>query len=469
MSLLSSYFVSDRALSRTQPRGPVPATGWLVRHTLQVAWPAMVEQFLVSLVSLVDTMMVGVLGAYAISAIGLCGQPKFITLVPFFSLNVGLSAVISRRKGEGDRAGANRAMLFGLKLAVFLGLVLGLLGVRFSRQILLSAGAAPDTLDAAQSYFDIIVGGMVFNVLSLVINAAQRGVGNTRIAMRTNLTSNLVNLVLNYCLIGGHLGFPALGVKGDAIATVSGTVVACAMSFASILKPDRYLFLGYGSRESRRVDKKTTSALWRVSSASLVEQLFLRIGFMTYAILMARLGTIAFAAHQIGMNILSLSFAVGNGISIAVVALVGQSLGEGRPDMARLYGHLCQKLGLLFSVTMALVYTIFGKAIYAAFSSDSRILGYGERIMALLSLIVVLQVSQVIFSGCLRGSGDTRSVAMVALVSVAFIRPFCGWLFTYPLALGLMGGWMGLLLDQFMRFLLTFFRFRGGKWLTIKL
>ena len=429
----------------------------------------MVEQFLVSLVSLVDTMMVGVLGAYAISAIGLCGQPKFITLVPFFSLNVGLSAVISRRKGEGDRAGANRAMLFGLKLAVFLGLVLGLLGVRFSRQILLFAGAAPDTIDAAQSYFDIIVGGMVFNVLSLVINAAQRGVGNTRIAMRTNLTSNLVNLVLNYCLIGGHLGFPALGVKGDAIATVSGTVVACAMSFASILKPDRYLFLGYGSRESRRVDKKTTSALWRVSSASLVEQLFLRIGFMTYAILMARLGTIAFAAHQIGMNILSLSFAVGNGISIAVVALVGQSLGEGRPDMARLYGHLCQKLGLLFSVTMALVYTIFGKAIYAAFSSDSRILGYWERIMALLSLIVVLQVSQVIFSGCLRGSGDTRSVAMVALVSVAFIRPFCGWLFTYPLALGLMGGWMGLLLDQFMRFLLTFFRFRGGKWLTIKL
>lgn len=429
----------------------------------------MVEQFLVSLVSLVDTMMVGVLGAYAISAIGLCGQPKFITLVPFFSLNVGLSAVISRRKGEGDRAGANRAMLFGLKLAVFLGLVLGLLGVRFSRQILLFAGAAPDTIDAAQSYFDIIVGGMVFNALSLVINAAQRGVGNTRIAMRTNLTSNLVNLVLNYCLIGGHLGFPALGVKGDAIATVSGTVVACAMSFASILKPDRYLFLGYGSRESRRVDKKTTSALWRVSSASLVEQLFLRIGFMTYAILMARLGTIAFAAHQIGMNILSLSFAVGNGISIAVVALVGQSLGEGRPDMARLYGHLCQKLGLLFSVTMALVYTIFGKAIYAAFSSDSRILGYGERIMALLSLIVVLQVSQVIFSGCLRGSGDTRSVAMVALVSVAFIRPFCGWLFTYPLALGLMGGWMGLLLDQFMRFLLTFFRFRGGKWLTIKL
>ncbi len=469
MSLFSSYFVSDRALSRAQPCGPVPATGWLVRHTLQVAWPAIVEQFLVSLVSLVDTMMVSVLGAYAISAIGLCGQPKFITLVPFFSLNVGLSAVVSRRKGEGDRLGANRTMFFGLKLAVFLGLLLGLRGVRFSRKILLFAGAAPDTIDAAQSYFDIIVGGMVFNVVSLVINAAQRGVGNTKIAMRTNLTSNLVNLVLNYCLIGGHFGFPALGVKGDAIATVSGTVVACAMSVASVLKPDGYLFLGFGSRESRRVDRKTMGALWKVSSASLVEQLFLRIGFMTYAILMARLGTIAFAAHQIGMNILSLSFAVGNGISIAVVALVGQSLGEGRPDMARLYGHLCQKMGLLFSVTMALSYTIFGKSIYAAFSSDSRILGYGESIMALLSLIVVLQVSQVIFSGCLRGSGDTRSVAMVALVSVAFIRPFCGWLFTYPLALGLIGGWVGLLLDQFMRFLLTFLRFRGGKWLTIKL
>lgn len=469
MSLVSHYFLSDRALCRARPEGEVPSVGSLVRHTMQVAWPAIVEQFLVSLVSLVDTMMVGVLGAYAISAIGLCGQPKFITLVPFFSLNVGLSAVVSRRKGEGDREGANKTLLFGIRLALVLGLLMGVLGVCFSRQILFFAGAAEDTIEAAQSYFVIIVGAMIFNVLSLVINAAQRGVGNTKIALRTNVSSNLVNLVLNYCLIGGHFGFPALGVKGDAIATVLGTVVACAMSFASVLDSHGYLFLGYGEKQGRKVDKRTCKALWKVSSASLVEQLFLRIGFMTYAILMAKLGTVAFAAHQVGMHILSLSFAVGNGISIAVVSLVGQSLGEKRPDMAQVYGHLCQKLGLLFSVTMAFFYSIFGRQIYHAFSSDQRLLGYGEQIMVVLSLIVVLQISQVIFSGCLRGSGDTRSVAMVALVSVTCVRPLFGWLFIHPLGMGVIGGWIGLLCDQLVRFVLTFLRFRSRKWLTIKL
>ncbi len=465
MSFFSRYFVPDSLLCHGKTFGPVPSSEAMVQRTLQVAWPAIVEQFLVSLVSAIDTIMVSSLGSYAIAAIGLCGQPKFIALIPFLSLNVGLSAVVSRRKGEGDRDGANRALLFGLKLAVVLGILLGALCVRFSREILLFAGAAEDTIEAARSYFSIVVGLMVFNVLSLVVNAAQRGVGNTKIAMRTNLTSNLVNLVLNYCLIGGHFGFPAWGVKGDAIATVAGTVVACAMSFSSILKPEGYLYLFSGSK----VDRKTTQALWKVSSASLFEQLFLRLGFMTYAILIAHLGTIAFAAHQIGMHLTSLSFSIGNGVSIAAVTLVGQSLGENRPDLARIYGHLCQKLGLLFSLSLALIFTLFGRSIFFAFSHESQILDYGSQIKVFLSFIVILQIGQVVFSGCLRGAGDTRSVALIALVSVACIRPLCGWLFIYPLHMGLIGAWVGLAVDQCMRFVLTFLRFHSGKWLTIKL
>ena len=127
--------------------------------------------------------MVSGLGAYAIAAVGLCGQPKFVTLVPFFALNVALSALVARRKGQGNRDSANKILQFSLVFAACLVIVISTLGVKFADQFLRFAGSQPDTHPYAVEYFRIVVGGMAFNVFSLVINAAQRGAGNTMIAM----------------------------------------------------------------------------------------------------------------------------------------------------------------------------------------------------------------------------------------------------------------------------------------------
>lgn len=469
--VLDLLFSQKAMLGNIPVQGEIPPMKRMLSHTFEIAWPAIVEQFLVSLVSFIDTIMVSGLGAYAIAAIGLCGQPKFIMLVPFFSLNVALSAVVARRIGQQDRDGANRTLQFALKFAVVAVAIITFLGIFFADPLLHLAGSQSDTHDYAVAYYKIIIGGMAFNVFSLVINAAQRGAGNTKIAMRTNLTSNAVNLVLNYLLIEGHFGFPALGVRGDAIATVLGTVVAFFMSLASILKPEGLLYLFYHKegKKVEKIDKFTLQSMWKVGSASLVEQACLRVGFMVYAIIVAKLGTVAFAAHQIGMNVISLSFSLGNGLSIAAVALVGHSLGESRPDLARMYGRICQRFGLICSITLALFFTTLGRDIYKCFSSDETILNYGTTIMRIIAVIVILQIAQVIFSGCLRGAGDTRAVAVVSFISVTVIRPLSGWLFVYPLGLGLTGAWLGLLLDQSMRFLLTLLRFKSGKWLSIKL
>ncbi|MFA7167514.1 MAG: MATE family efflux transporter [Sphaerochaetaceae bacterium] len=468
--MFTDVFFSKKSMLGSIPeRGPIPPVGDLVRRTMKMAWPAIIEQFLVSLVSFIDTVMVSVLGSYAIAAVGLCGQPRFITLIPFFGLNVAVSALVARRKGQGDRDSANRILLFSLKLAVLLTVIISVAGVAFADDMIRFAGSQPDTHPYAVAYFRIVVGGMAFNVFSLVINAAQRGAGNTMIAMKTNLTSNLINLVLNYCLIGGHFGFPALGVRGDAIATVSGSVVAMVMSFASIFRKDGFLYLFYGEKGKRKIDRFSLQSMWKVGSASLLEQMFLRIGFMTYAIIVAHLGTVAFAAHQIGMNIISLSFSLGNGLSIAAVALVGESLGKKRPDLARMYGRICQRFGLIFSLTIAACFLVAARDIFRLFSDEQVILDYGSSIMPIIAVIVILQIAQVIFSGCLRGAGDTKAVALISLISVTFIRPFSGWLFVYPLQAGLVGAWFGILVDQFMRFILTFTRYRSGKWLDIVL
>ncbi len=296
----------------------------------------------------------------------------------------------------------------------------------------------------------------------------QRGVGNTKIAMRTNIVSNLVNIVFNYLLIGGNFGFPALGVNGAAIATVLGTVVASGMALRSVMHPDSFLCLFYNKRPVG-FDRKTLGSIANIGSATLAEQLFLRFGFLMYTMVVARLGTNAFAAHQIGMNIITISFAFGDGLSVASVSLVGQSLGEKRPDLAKVYGGFCQRLGFLCSAAVAFVYVVFGRDVFRLFSADPEILDYGAMIMDFVAVIVFLQISQVIYSGCLRGGGDTRFVALVSLISVACIRPLSGWLFVYPLGMGLFGAWLGLAIDQLLRLLLTMWRFKHDKWLKIKI
>lgn len=169
------------------------------------------------------------------------------------------------------------------------------------------------------------------------------------------------------------------------------------------------------------------------------------------------------------MNIITISFAFGDGLSVASVSLVGQSLGEKRPDLAKVYGGFCQRLGFLCSATVAFVYVVFGRDVFRLFSADPEILDYGAMIMDFVAVIVFLQISQVIYSGCLRGGGDTRFVALVSLISVACIRPLSGWLFVYPLGMGLFGAWLGLAIDQLLRLLLTMWRFKHDKWLKIKI
>lgn len=465
---LDFLFPLGRMRGSLLPQGVTPPVSVLVKATVAVAWPSIVEQFLISLVGFVDTLMVSGLGTAAIAAVGLTNQPKFITLVPFFSLNVALSSVVARRRGQKNRESANDVLRFSLILAFALTLVISFFAVFFADDILTLAGAGEDIKELSAGYFRIIEAGMFFNVISLVINAAQRGAGKTKIAMRTNLTSNAVNLVFNYLLIEGHFGFPRLELKGAAIATVLGTVVAMFMSIASLKDKDGFLSFSK-IRLRQKVDKTSLDSLWKVGSASLVEQLFLRIGFMTYAIIVASLGTLAFATHQIGMQIIGLSFSLGNGLSIAAVALVGKSLGENREDLAKIYGSICQRIGLAFSLCLSFVFFLAGERIFSLFSSDPQVLQYANHIMSLIVIIVVLQISQVIFSGCLRGAGDTRSVALISLVSVAIIRPLSGWFFVYPMHLGLVGAWLGLGFDQFMRFSLTLIRFKSGKWLKIKL
>lgn len=278
--------------------GDIPSNREILKTTLSVAWPSVLESFFVNLAGMVDTIMVGTMGSYAIAAVGLTIQPKMLGLALFLSLNVAVSAIVARRKGEGDRESANRVVRMCLLITLAMTAAISALFVGLAGPIVKLVGSQPDTHDAAVSYLRIIMGGQVFNTVSLVLNAAQRGAGNTRIAMMTNLISNVVNVIFNYLLIGGNFGFPELGVEGAALATVLGTVCACALSIASVLRKDS--FINLRAVKGWIPEKQSRSSIGNVWSSSLVEQVCLRIGFLLFSMTVARLGTTELAAHQIG-------------------------------------------------------------------------------------------------------------------------------------------------------------------------
>ncbi len=440
-----------------------------VAESLKLAVPAIVESFFTAFAGLVDSFMVSSLGADAVAAVGLTTQPKFLGLSVFIAINVSLSALVARRFGEKRRDDANSVLFTAVVMILILSAVLGIVLVAFAPQIMDLCGALPETHDSAVTYYRIIMGGMVFNCIQMGINSAQRGAGNTKITMRTNITSNVINIIFNYLLINGHFGFPALGIKGAALATVLGTVVASIMSIISISKPGSFLNVLYIIKKKIRPSINALKSIVRVGYSVFFEQMLMRIGFMMTAIMAADQGTAAMAAHQVGMNIMGLSFSFGDGLQAAAVALIGRSLGENKPDKAKEYGSACQMIGGIISVVLAVIYFFGGGLLMRLFFDEPEIVAIGVNIMRIIIVVVLFQIRQVIYMGCLRGAGDTLYTAIASTVSVTLIRTSVSYLFGYVFGMGIAGIWMGVIGDQVARYIFAVIRFKAGKWVNISI
>ena len=440
-----------------------------IRITLDMAWPSIIESFFVAFAGLIDSLMVSSLGSYAVAAVGLTTQPKFMGLALFFATNVAVSALVARRRGERKQEEANRILSTVLVFIIVAAILISVLSVALAGPIISLCGSNAETHDSAVAYFRIVMGGMIFNCIQMGINSAQRGAGNTRITMRTNVTSNTVNIVFNYLLINGHLGFPALGIQGAALATVLGTVVACIMSILSIRKPDGFISLPYII--SHRIGPAFTcfTHLIRVGYSVFFEQILMRIGFMLTAVMAADQGTAAMAAHQVGMNIMGLSFSFGDGLQAAAVALIGRSLGAGDEKLAKEYGKLCRMFGIIISVCLVLIYFFGARPFMSLYFEEENSISIGVGIMRVIIFVVVFQISQVVYMGCLRGAGDTLYTAVASTVSVTVIRTLVSYLGGYVFGLGIIGIWLGVLGDQISRFLFASVRFKAGKWTKIKI
>ncbi|MEA5068959.1 MAG: MATE family efflux transporter [Christensenellaceae bacterium] len=478
-----SIFSIERLLPRTGALGETPSTGEAYRDVARIALPSVAEMVLMSLIGMMDAIMVGqVLGAGPLAAVGLVDQPRMLLMSVFFALNIGVTAILARRKGEERRDEANRTLRNALVLCLLCSAAMMTVGLMTSRGMMRLAGAQADTVRDAETYYRILVYFLPVNALTMCICAAQRGVGNTRLTMYVNTASNLVNVVFNYLLIGGNLGFPRLEVEGAAYATGIGFCVGLVLALVTVARPHGYVgdgFLHLRWRDDWRIDRQAMGSIVRMGWGAMLEQVALRVGFFWYARIVADLGTLAFAAHQICMKFLNLSFTFGDGIGIAGTSLVGQMLGRKRPDLAQAYGKAAQRMALVVSLALASSIALFRTPLSAMFVGDvsssavraEDVIALASRVMLMVALFQPFQTTSVVISGALRGAGDNKYVALVMLLCVSLIRPLCAmaaiYLITHTLSrpdIALMGCWAASLIDMMLRMTLVYRRFNGGKW-----
>ena len=439
------------------------------KRALDIAWPAVFESFFIALAGIIDTFMIAGLGPSAVAAIGLTTQPKFLAMTIFFAITSAISALVARRQGEGDRKKANQTLVTATLISLIFVVINTIVMIAFADPILKFAGSTVETHQMAKEYFIIIMLGIIFNALAWSINAAHRGAGNTQIAFVTNLVASIVNIIFNYLLIQGKFGFPALGTKGAAIATVLGIVVETIMCIYSLKKPNSYINFKQIKQVPIRISKTITREISKLATNIFIEIMSMRIGFFITALTAARLGTELFAIHNVGMNLLSLSFSLGDGMSVAVITLTGNSLGANKKDEAIKYGKACQQIGLLMSLIISVIFLTMGRRIFGLFFEDPSTVEKSMIVIRYIWLIVFMQILQVINGGSLRAAGDVRFTLLVAIVSVTIIRSAVTLLTVNILKLGLDGIWIGVLADQFSRFVGLRYRFKKGKWVDLKI
>ncbi len=440
----------------------------LYRDIVHIAWPSLIELTLAQLTSMVDLMMVGQLGPWAITSVGLSTQPKFLLQTVFMAMNVGATAMVARYKGAGERDKANTIMRQALLITFTFSLISSVLGFFFARPLVAFMGGQDDmmALNGGTIYLRIQMLGLVGFALTSTITAVLRGVGNSRTAMVYNTIANVVNVILNYILIYGHFGAPRLEVAGASLATIIGQFVAMVIALISVINGKFYLKLRF--RDGFLPDFDAIGKIVKIGIPAMIEQLTMRAGMIIYAKTVASLGTIAFATHQICMNIQALSFMTGQAFGVSATSLMGQSLGKKRPDMAQAYCTRTRRVGMCVAFILTFVFLFFGRFIVACYSDDPAVISTGARILMFVAFVQPFQSSQFILSGALRGAGDTKSIAKIIFLTVLLVRPSLALILIYLFHWGLEGAWVALVCDQLLRTMLVWRRYKSGKWKIIR-
>ena len=444
---------------------------------LLLAWPLFLEQVLSTLVSFVDTAMVGSLGAAATASVSISNSFVFLINGVVIALGVGITAYVARSVGARDYQAAKAYIRHALLLLLFIGVPVALLPVILYKQIPIWMGAEAEYLKQSQEYLLITSSFRIFTMAIMVLGSVYRGRGDTKTPLRVNIVVNIINVVGNYLLthdnhiihlgpFGAELNIPmigaGMGVKGAALSTgVSWLLGGVTLMVLLFTKEDPTRI---SIRDSFKPDLPLLGRVIKLSVPAMLERLCMSGAGIVVTKSIATLGMTSVAANAVYSTAESLSYMPAFAFANACTTLVGQALGAKKPDLAKRYAWRTVAVGLVVMfITMIGLY-FFANPLVRIINSDADVVVLAEKCLKIVAFVQPVQVVTWVLAGALRGAGDTKWPFYATLLGNWLVRAAGSLLCIYVFHMGLAEAVICMCLDQVVRAVLMIYRFRQGKW-----
>ncbi len=407
------------------------------QQILTLALPIIGGMVSQNVLNLVDTAMVGMLGAAALAAVGMASFANFMASAFITGLSAGVQAMAARRLGEGRTEVSAEPLNGGLLLAIGLSLPLAGVPILFADKIFGLLVDDPAVVVLGVPYFK----ARLFAMVALGVNFAFRGYWNgvnlSKVYMRTLLVMHASNIVLNWVLIFGHFGLPALGVTGAGIGSAIATFIGSGLYLAQGWR------LARGNGFLRGLpDRATMLTMLRLSIPTGLQQFFFAAGLTGFFWILGRVGTAELAASNVLVQLLLVAILPGLGSGMAAASLVSQALGRKQPADAMAWGWDVAKLATLGVGLMALVGLFFPDLLLRPFLHDGETLALARLPLRFLAATMSLDTLGMVLMNALLGAGDNLRVMTVTLVLQWLVFLPVAYLIGPILGLGMTGVWL---------------------------
>ena len=429
---------------------------------LRIAYPVVLGSLSFTLLSIVDTLMVGHLGEAQLAASGIAGVLYFAVVFSIAGIGIGVQTLTARRFGEENHRACGDVANVGIALAITLGLPLTLASpwiAQVGSQIL---SPDPQVIAFGRSYLHFRFYGTVAMLVGWTLRGFFAGIGETRHVMVSSVITTVVNILLDYLLIYGVAGFPKLGISGAAIASsiaiAAGTTYLLAVAFS---RRRRDVF---GILRRPLPISKLIAPILRLSLPVMGQRALASGSWYTFFTVVAFIGTTELAASNVIRSIYHLTIMLGVGLGTAAASLVGQRLGSGEPDEAERLGWTAAKLGALSMAATGILFLVAPGTLLRFFTAEPGVVAAGRLPLLLLGIVQAFAGVGLVLSQAIQGAGNTRFVMLAEFGICATLYLPVVYLLGKVLGLGMIGAWTGEYLYWTSLGVIMFWKFRRGTW-----
>ena len=436
-------------------------TGSLNRAILLLAIPMVLEMVLESLFAVVDVFWVGRLGADAVATVGLTESLLSLVFAVGLGLSLSTTAMVARRIGEKDPNGAAVAGVQAIVIGLAVSLAIGLPCFFFAPRLLQLMGASPQVVAVGSSYARIALGGSGAILMLFLNNAIFRGAGDAAIAMRLLWVSNIINLVLDPCLIFGLGPFPKLGVTGAALATFTGRSIGVGYQFYRLLRGSERIRI---LRQHIRINLSVLLRLLRVSLTGILQFAIAHTSWIGLVRIVSIFGSAALAGYTIAIRIVIFIILPSWGLSNAAATLVGQNLGAKQPQRAETSVWRTGFYNMIFLGAIGVIFVVFAEPIVRLFTHDPQVVPLAASCLRIISYGNIGYAYGMVMLQAFNGAGDTITPTIVNFFGFWLLEIPLAWFLAIPMRMQAKGAYFSIVVAEAAIAAVSIVLFKRGYW-----